>query len=211
MNKFRYYHIDLGMFTTQVKLCFDQAGLDNILEDHSIDLKISAFDNGVAETHYLTDGREGIVIMLIDLEHCSSNVHYLHGVITHEAYHATCRVFEHIGEKIQNVGEEIVAYTIEYITKQVSAAATKELEKRSVGKKRRSVPKQKSKTVRRSVVQMDKQCNGRARSDSIPEWSSMAGGTENDLREAVSAAESHIRATQPTGASSVCITKQRGH
>ena len=169
MSKYKYYHIDVGVFTTQVKLCFDQAGLNDILDDHAIDLKVSAFDEGIAETHYISDGREGIVVMLIDLDECNEDIHYLQGVITHEAYHTTCRVFEHIGEKMDTVGEEIIAYTIEHIVKQVSKAAALELERRDAREKRRSSSDKASKGKRRTKLQVDQHSDGSTGQNSDPQ------------------------------------------
>lgn len=210
MSKYKYYHIDVGVFTTQVKLCFDQGGLDDILADHAIDLRVSAFDEGIAETHYISDGREGIVVMLIDLDECNEDIHYLQGVITHEAYHTTCRVFEHIGETMEKVGEEIIAYTIEHIVKQVSKAASLELERRNAREERRGASKQARKSKRGSELQVDQQRDGSAGSDSTTERIGVVRRTEDDLRKDLEQAEAHIRATQPTGSSGVRIEKQRG-
>lgn len=199
MSKYKYYHIDIGMFTTQVKLCFDQAGLNDILSDYAIDLKVSAFDEGIAETHYISDGREGVVVMLIDLDECNEDIHYLQGVITHEAYHTTCRVFEHIGEKMDTVGEEIIAYTIEHIVKQVSKAASLELERRNAREERRSKTKQTSKGKGRPVVQVDQQRDWGTGSTNTPEFQSALRGTQDNLRKIVSEATPSVQATGGAG------------
>ena len=202
MSKYKYYHIDVGVFTTQVKLCFDQAGLNDILEDHAIDLKVSAFDEGIAETHYISDGREGIVVMLIDLDECNEDIHYLQGVITHEAYHTTCRVFEHIGETMEKVGEEIIAYTIEHIVKQVSKAAAIELERRSVREERRGKIKQTGKGKGRPELQVDQLGDGGAGSHSATERPSVVRGAEDGHRSAIRKAEAGVQPDQPAGAGS---------
>ena len=194
MSKYKYYHIDVGVFTTQVKLCFDQAGLNDILEDHAIDLKVSAFDEGIAETHYISDGREGIVVMLIDLDECNEDIHYLQGVITHEAYHTTCRVFEHIGEKMDTVGEEIIAYTIEHIVKQVSKAGSLELERRDAREKRRGETKQTRKGKRGSDVQVDLDSDGSAGSHRHTERIGVVRGAENIVRQIISETEISVPA-----------------
>ena len=194
MSKYKYYHIDVGVFTTQVKLCFDQAGLNDILEDHAIDLKVSAFDEGIAETHYISDGRDGIVVMLIDLDECNEDIHYLQGVITHEAYHTTCRVFEHIGEKMDTVGEEIIAYTIEHIVKQVSKAASLELERRDAREKRRGEVKQTRKGKRGSDVQVDLDGDGSAGSHRNTERIGVVRGAENIVRQIISETEISVPA-----------------
>ena len=194
MSKYKYYHIDVGVFTTQVKLCFDQAGLNDILDDHAIDLKVSAFDEGIAETHYISDGRDGIVVMLIDLDECNEDIHYLQGVITHEAYHTTCRVFEHIGEKMDTVGEEIIAYTIEHIVKQVSKAASLELERRDAREKRRGETKQTRKGKRGSDVQVDQHSDGSAGSHRHTERIGVVRGAENIVRQIISETEISVPA-----------------
>ena len=194
MSKYKYYHIDVGVFTTQVKLCFDQAGLNDILDDHAIDLKVSAFDEGIAETHYISDGRDGIVVMLIDLDECNEDIHYLQGVITHEAYHTTCRVFEHIGEKMDTVGEEIIAYTIEHIVKQVSKAASLELERRDAREKRRGETKQTRKGKGRSKLQVDQHSDGSAGSHRDPKRIGVVRGAENIIREIISETEISVPA-----------------
>ena len=211
MSKYKYYHIDVGVFTTQVKLCFDQGGLDDILKDHAIDLRVSAFDEGIAETHYISDGREGIVVMLIDLDECNESLHYLHGVITHESYHTTCRVFEHIGETMDKVGEEIIAYTIEHIASQVSKAAALELEKRSAREERRGVPKQTRKGKRGSELQVDLERDGGARSDSPAKQSGVVHRTQDGHWDSFFKAEAGVQPDQPAGSSGICIKKQGGH
>ena len=210
MSKYKYYHIDVGVFTTQVKLCFDQGGLDDILADHAIDLRVSAFDEGIAETHYISDGREGIVVMLIDLDECNEDIHYLQGVITHEAYHTTCRVFEHIGETMEKVGEEIIAYTIEHIVKQVSKAASLELERRNAREERRGASKQARKSKRGSELQVDQLSDGSAGSNRAFEQPCVVRGTEDGHRSAISKAEAGILPDQSAGASGTRIEKQRG-
>ena len=199
------------MFTTQVKLCFDQAGLNDILSDYAIDLKVSAFDEGIAETHYISDGREGIVVMLIDLDECNEDIHYLQGVITHEAYHTTCRVFEHIGEKMDTVGEEIIAYTIEHIVRQVSKAAALELERRNAREERRGVSKQTRKSRRGPELQVDQQRDGGTGSHSTAEQPSVVRGTEDGHRSVIRTTEAGVQPDQPAGSNGVRITKQRGH
>ena len=148
----KYYNVDLGVFPTNIRLCFDQAGLDKILYDHCIDLKIKAFELGVAETHYLTAGKHGIVIIILNIAEIGNDAPFAHGLIAHEAYHAARRVFENIGEKSNDVGEETMAYTIERIARMVSTAMGTELERRNVGKAGRGVPKQAGKRTRGSVV-----------------------------------------------------------
>lgn len=148
----KYYNVDLGVFPTAIKLCFDQDGLNKILDDHHVDIQIKAFKYGSAETHYLTAGKHGLVILMFDIETYGDDRLYMNSIIAHEAYHVACRVFQNMGEKQKDIGEETMAYTIEHIFKLVSIAMDTELEKRDAGKKRGSVPKQTGKRARGSVV-----------------------------------------------------------
>ena len=152
MTAHNYYNVDLGVFPTSIKLCFNQAGVDKILEDHGINLKINAFEYGAAETHYMTCKGHGIVLLMFDLDSYGDDRPYINGLIAHEAYHVACRVFQNIGESRKKVGEEVIAYTVEHIFKLVSVALETELEKRSARKKCRSVPKQTRQRTRRTVV-----------------------------------------------------------
>ena len=67
-KKWPYYHVDCGHFPVQIKLCFSNLDFQRILLDHDITLKATALDEGVAETHYLSDGKVGIVVLVFDLE-----------------------------------------------------------------------------------------------------------------------------------------------
>jgi hypothetical protein len=127
--------------------------------------------------------------MLIDLDECNEDQHYLQGVITHEAYHTTCRVFEHIGEKMETVGEEIIAYTIEHIVKQVSKAASIELERRNAREERRGATKQARKRKRGSELQVDQQRDGSAGPHSDPERIGVVRRAQDIVREALSETE----------------------
>ena len=52
-----YYHVDCGHFPSQIKLCFSNEMFQQVLRDHGITEKATALDEGIAETHYLTDGK----------------------------------------------------------------------------------------------------------------------------------------------------------
>ena len=182
----KYYHIDASPFGTRVKLCFDQEGVDSILKDHEIDFTVDAFDMGIAETHYISDGREGIILVIIDLDKCDHDLHFRCGVIAHEAYHTACRIFQHIGEKLYDVGEEVFAYTIEHMVKQMSLAVGKELD---VREKRRSTTKQTRKRKRRPELQVDQLGDGRTRPNSTAQQQVLLCGTEDNNGSPFSKAE----------------------
>ena len=189
----KYYHIDASPFCTKVKLCFDQEGVDSILKDHDIDFTVDAFDMGIAETHYISDGRDGIILVIIDLDKCDHDLHFRCGVIAHEAYHTSCRIFQHIGEKLYDVGEEVFAYTIEHIVKQMSVAVGKELDARE---KRRGATKQARKGKRRTELQMDQLGDGRARPDSDLKQKGKVRRAENSDGGAVTEAKTGLQGTR---------------
>ena len=178
MTKFNYYHVDCGHFPAQIKLCFDNNEFQKILADHNINAKATALDTGVAETHYMTDGREGIIIMVFDLDECDEGPAYLAGVIAHEATHCVCRVFEHIGEEPEDIGEESRAYLTEHIVKQITQAVIVEREKHA-RERDRAVSKQKGKGKQRKELQVDQHGDGSAGSDSTTEQPSNIRGTED--------------------------------
>lgn len=198
MSKYKYYHVDVGVFPVAMKLCFDQKGFHDILKDHDIQVNTKALDEGIAESHYISDGREGIVIMIIDLDECNEDEFYLQGIITHESYHCTCRVFEHIGQEREEIGEEIFAYTIEHIVKQVSKAVSIELEKRDkkdVGKGNRKAPKQKGEGAQRPIVQVDINSDGSAGQDSNSKQQGALRGAENSYGGVIGAPKTGIQTT----------------
>ena len=200
----KYHDIDSSPFGVRVKLCFDQDGADAILIDHDIDFEINAFDLGVAETHYISDTVEGIIVVIIDPAKCEKDHHFACGVVAHEAYHVVCRIFQHIGQPLYDAGEEVFAYTIEHIVKQMSAALEAEINARKAS---RSVLKQARKSKRGAVIQMDQQCDGSAGSDSSVKQSGVVHRTEDNYWMLVGTPEAGIQSDQPTGSGSVCTAK----
>lgn len=145
----KYHNIDSSPFGVMTKLCFDQDGVDAILGDLEIDYEINAFDLGCAETHFVTDGTDhSVIIVIVNLNRCGSTS-FTGSIVAHEAYHVVCRIFQHVGQPLVEAGEEVVAYMIEHITKQIFGIVEREL---NVRKASRSVPKQTGKRARRAVV-----------------------------------------------------------
>ena len=178
-KKWPYYHVDCGHFPVQIKLCFSNTDFQRILADHDITLKATALDEGVAETHYLTDGKVGIVVLVFDLEECDEEPALLAGVVAHEATHCVCRVFDHIGEEPDEIGEESRAYLTEHIVKQIWKGIEIEKEKNE-RKRNREVSKQKNKRSKREELQVDQHNNGSAGSDSTTERPSVIRGAEDN-------------------------------
>jgi hypothetical protein len=195
-KKWPYYHVDCGHFPVSIKLCFSNEDFQRILEDHDIKLKATALDEGVAETHYLSDGKEGIVVMVFDLEECEDDEPAnLAGIVAHEATHCVCRVFEHIGEEVEDIGEESRAYLTEHVVKQISKAIEIQKEK-NAREADRAVSKQKGKRTKRSDVQVDKHGDGSAGQDSDPKQSDLFSGTENTNRSRIGAPKVGLQATR---------------
>ena len=185
MKKFNYYHVDCGHFPVQIKLCFSNEEFQNVLKDHDITMKATALDEGVAETHYLTDGKLGIIVIAFDLEECGEHPAELAGVIAHEATHCVSRVFHHIGEEPEEIGEESRAYLMEHIVRQLHAGVMQhkeKLEKKNVGKRNRKVSSKESEGEQGSDVQVDIDSDGSAGQDRIPESKDSLRGTEDGER-----------------------------
>lgn len=197
----QYYHVDCGHFPTQIKLCFSNETFQRVLKDHGITEKATALDDGVAETHYLTDGREAIIILAFDLDECvDEDQAYLAGVIAHEATHCVCRVFEHIGEPPEEIGEESRAYLTEHIVKQITTGIRMEMDKRA-RKASRKPPNKKSEGGGRSEPKVDKHGDGGTGPDSVPKQADTPGGAQNKNRRAVKKAAVYVRSVRRAGVS----------
>ena len=204
-----YYHVDCGHFPAQIKLCFSNETFQKILMDHGIAMKASALDEGIAETHYLTDGKEGIIVLAFDLKECvDEDPAYLAGVIAHEATHCVCRVFEHIGEEVEDIGEESRAYLTEHVVKQIWKGIEMEKEKRA-READRAVSKQKGKRAKRADVQVDKHSDGSAGQDNNTQQQDSSSGTENGNGSALGEAKTGFLRTRAPWADSDYHTEQK--
>ena len=193
-KKWPYYHVDCGHFPVQIKLCFSNTDFQRILADHDITLKATALDEGVAETHYLTDGKVGIVVLVFDLDECDDSNALLAGIVAHEATHCVCRVFEHIGEEPEEIGEESRAYLTEHIVKQIWTAI--EIQKEKNARERdRVVSKQKSKGKKRTDVQVDQHSDGSAGQNNNPKQQDPSSGAENSYGGVIGAPKVGIQTT----------------
>ena len=196
-----YYHVDCGHFPSQIKLCFSNETFQRVLRDHGITEKATALDEGIAETHYLTDGKHAVIIMAFDLAECvEEDPAFLAGVIAHEATHCVCRIFEHIGEAPDEIGEESRAYLTEHIVKQITTGINMEIQK-NVRKADRAASKQKSEGAGRAKPKVDQHDNGSPRSDSVSEKSNTPGRAKNKNRRAVKKAAVSVRSISRVRAS----------
>lgn len=201
-----YYHVDCGHFPSQIKLCFSDETFQRVLKDHGITEKATALDEGIAETHYLTDGKHAVIIMAFDLEECvEEDPAFLAGVIAHEATHCVCRIFEHIGEAPDEIGEESRAYLTEHIVKQITTGINMEIQK-NARKEHRTASKQKGKGARGSEPKVDQHDNGGPGSDCVSEKSNPPGRAKNKNRRAVKKAAVSVRAISRVRASGNRIT-----
>jgi len=188
-----YYHVDCGHFPSQIKLCFSNEMFQKVLADHGITEKATALDEGIAETHYLTDGKHAVIIMAFDLKECvDEDPAFLAGVIAHEATHCVCRIFEHIGEAPDEIGEESRAYLTEHIVKQITTGIQVEIEK-NARKENRAASKQKGQGSGRSQPKVDKHDIGSPRSDCVSEKTDLPGRAKNRDGKAVSKAARRVQ------------------
>jgi hypothetical protein len=208
MKKWPYYHVDCGHFPVSIKLCFSNDDFQRILADHDIKAKATALDEGVAETHYLSDGKVGIVVMVFDLDECEDDEEAnLAGIVAHEATHCVCRVFEHIGEEPEEIGEESRAYLTEHVVKQIWKGIEMEKERRA-READRAVSKQKSKRAKRSDVQVDIEHNGSAGQDSDTQQSDLFSGAKNADGSRIGAPKVGLQATRRARSKSAYYKKQ---
>jgi hypothetical protein len=208
MKKWPYYHVDCGHFPVSIKLCFSNDDFQKILADHDIKAKATALDEGVAETHYLSDGKVGIVVMVFDLDECEDDEEAnLAGIVAHEATHCVCRVFEHIGEEPEEIGEESRAYLTEHVVKQIWKGIEMEKEKRA-READRAVSKQKGKRTKRSDVQVDIDNHGSAGQDSNSQQATLFSGTENADGSRLGAPKVGLQATRGAWPNSTHFKKQ---
>lgn len=200
-----YYHVDCGHFPAQIKLCFSNEMFQRVLKDHGITHKTSALDEGIAETHYLTDGKEGVIVLAFDLKECvDEDPSYLAGVIAHEATHCVCRVFEHIGEPVEEIGEESRAYLTEHIVKQITAGIRMEMDK-NARKENRKLLKQKGKGDGRAEPKVDQHNNGGPGQDSDTKPSDPPGGAKNKNGRVVKKAAVRVSRFRAAGLSGDCV------
>lgn len=179
-RKYNYYHIDCGHFPVQIKLCFDNSEFQKILKDYEITVKASALDCGVAETHYISDGKHGIIIMVFDLDECGQDDSFLLGTIAHEASHCVTRVFDHIGE--EDIGDESRSYLLEHIVRQIHAGVKQyklKKEKKDARKRNRKLPEQTSQGDGRAELQVDQLGDRSPRPASYIQGPAVVSGTEN--------------------------------
>lgn len=187
-----YWHLDAGFFPAQVKLCFNNDTFQKILKDHGVEIRATALDYGVGETHYMSDGKDAIIILVFDLDECDIGPAYLAGAVAHEATHCVNRIFDHIGEDPEDIGEETRAYLTEHIVRQITQAIILEKEKRARERDRTAASK-KGKAGRRTVSKVDQHDNRGAGQDRPTKQKPAVRGAKDKSGAAVRAPKSRVR------------------
>jgi hypothetical protein len=176
-KKYDYYKLDVGFYPDVMKLCFDDKVFQQILKDHNITLKASALDTGVAETHQIGDGKEGIIILVFNLKEMGDTLAECVDTIAHEVSHAVDHLAEFIGEE-DGIRGETRAYLTGSLVKQVFKIYEHEKEKHA-RKTSGKVPSKKGKGSGRADVQVDQHSLGGTGQDSVPKREVLPSGTEN--------------------------------
>jgi len=135
-----YFHVDVGFFPVPVKMCFTSQAFYKVLKDHGIAAQpeMAPLELGIAETHSFSTTKEAIVIVVFNLVECVDNAALLASVVAHEATHVVARVLEHIGEDVEDFGEESRAYLTEWLVRQMFTACLVEVAKIAKRKENRT-------------------------------------------------------------------------
>jgi hypothetical protein len=176
-KKYDYYKLNVGFYPDVMKLCFNDKVFQQILIDHKITLKASALDTGCAETHQIGDGKQGIIILVFNLEEIGDTIPEVFDTIGHEVSHAIDHLAEFIGEE-DGIGGETRAYLTGSLVKQIFKIYEHEKEK-NARKTSRKVSDKKSKGIGGPVVQVDQLGNGGSGSNSVSKQPSALGGIED--------------------------------
>ena len=177
-KKYDYYKLDVGFYPDVMKLCFDDKVFQQILIDHKITLKASALDTGCAETHQIGDGKQGIIILVFNLNEIGDTTAEVFDTIGHEVSHAIDHLAEFIGEE-DGIGGETRAYLTGSLVKQIFKIYEHEKEK-NARKTSRKVSSKKGKRIGGPVVQVDLNSEWGPGSFSIVESEGSLRGTEDN-------------------------------
>lgn len=153
-----YFHVDVGFFPVPVKMCFTSQAFYKVLKDHGITAQpdMAPLELGIAETHSFSTPKEAIVIVVFNLLECVDNAALLASVVAHEATHVVARVLEHIGEDVEDFGEESRAYLTEWLVRQMFTACLVEVAKIAKRKENRTKVSKKDKGEGGPVPEMGK-------------------------------------------------------
>lgn len=166
-----YIVVKVPVFPANIYVCLDEDSFRVALKDRNVTQKVDALENGaMAETHAVqtADGRT-MISLLLDL----TAIDDLDITLVHESVHLVYRIFEYIGE--ETPGEEIRAYLTEYVYKEIKRG----INEHGIGKRNRKLLEQKNQDVIGAFIEMGKQCDGSAGSDSVPKPKSVPSRTKN--------------------------------
>lgn len=124
-----YYHVDVGFFPVPVKMCFTSKAFYKVLKDHGITAQpeMAPLELGIAETHSFSSTKEAIIVVVFNLVECVDNAALLASVVAHESTHVISRILDHIGEDVEDFGEESRAYLTEWLVRQMFTACLAEV------------------------------------------------------------------------------------
>ena len=197
IKKYNYYNIDVGFFPRCVKLCFNNQQFQEILKDQKLDSQsITALEMGVAEVHYIGEGKKGIIIAVFNLDDMKDSIEEMLATIAHETVHIIERISDYIDEE-EIFTEETRAYLTESIVRQIFKACVIEKEKH-VRKTFGKIFQKLSGESGGSDVQMDKHSNGRARSNRVSKQASSPSRVKSAERETVAAPNNSVPPTRKT-------------
>lgn len=202
MSKYSYYNVDTGFFPLATKLCFNKKSFDDILKDYAITPKEDpqSFEMGAAETHSFSNMKESVIIVGINLDTIDDNPASLAGIVAHECSHVIERLLEHIGEQVDEFGEETRAYLLQSLVEQIFTACILEMKVNAKRKEARAKASQKNKGKGRAVPQVDKPGDdGGAGSSGDHQRPGEAGGDQGREGDAVAKAEPHDVGVGPKG------------
>jgi len=181
-----YFHVDVGFFPVPVKMCFTSQAFYKVLKDHGITAQpdMAPLELGIAETHSFSTAKEAIVIVVFNLIECVDNAALLASVVAHEATHVVARVLEHIGEDVEDFGEESRAYLTEWLVRQMFTACLVEVAKIAKRKENRTKVSKKSEGEGWPMPEVGKPVDdGGAGQASVPQQPSDSSGVERPKRK----------------------------
>lgn len=191
MKKSPYYKIEIPLFpAADIKLCFCEDDFKTILKDNNIFQKVVAFEHeNVAETHYITDIKHPLIIVVLDLQQMidPKSDFYLAATVCHESTHAAQRVFDLVGE--ETPGEETRAYLTEYIFNHIMEGIKTYV---CSGKRNRGISDKVNQEVIGALLQMVEFDNGSAGSNSNTQSENIPSGTENSARKTKSKTDTSV-------------------
>lgn len=182
MKKPSYYKIEVPLFpAADIKLCFNELEFREILKDNNIFQKVIALDHeNVAETHYITDIKHPLIIVILDLAQMidPKSDFYLAATVCHESTHVAQRVFDLVGE--ETPGEETRAYLTEFIFNHIMEGIKAYV---CAGKRSRSISDKVNQEVIGALLQMVEFDNGGTGSNSDSKPEDIPSGTKNTGRK----------------------------